>query len=695
MLGNHNRKGILLVTRGKENSKILTRQLEELFGDQVDITGYCVEEPCPPYLYECDLIVVSTESILSYLPEDIKQIHGHKIITAVRTLDFKNLYKLYTLPANRKIMLVNDRKETAEEVITLLYSMGFEHLWLIPMYPGHPNPPRVEVAITPGECHLVPFYVSEVYDLGTRIIDLSTLMEILFRFNLLDYKANIISAKYVSTIIDISRKLSESLSSNEKLNHLLEAIIQKVNNGVIATDESGKIAICNKVAEDLFNLNREQVIGQNADDILPNLEINKPLLSGESSENIEKSINNKHILLNRIPLEINNKISGAVLTCYEFDEVEKLEKKLRKHVYCKGHISKYSFENIHGNSQVLKNQLLNAKRFAPLDTTVLILGETGTGKELMAHAIHSNSLRRKGPFVAINCAALPRDLLESELFGFEEGTFTGAKKGGKAGLFEQAHQGTIFLDEIAEIPSEIQVKLLRVLESKEVMRIGGDKLISIDVRVIAATNQDLKDMLERNKFREDLYYRLNVLKVYIPPLRERTEDILFLMNIMLKEYGTSVNDFLSEEVIMYLEKYKWPGNVRELKNVVEFLIATVDKGKVYKKDLPQDLMDDIKTQSKNKSFTIEEAKSSIYLKEDLSILKILADYAEYGQTLGRRKLLVLMENAGIQTTEDRIRTRLKVLEKNNLVKVLKGRAGSTITEKGKALLIDDNTQKVE
>ncbi len=687
MLNSYKRKKILLITRGKKNSKILTQQLEELFGDQVDIIGHCVEEYGPPYLYDSDLILLSTESILNYIPADIKSKHKNKIVIAGRTIDFKNLYKLFTVPSNRKIMLVNDRKETAEEVISLLYNMGFNHLWLIPIYPDHPNPPRVDIAITPGESQLVPSYVSEIYDIGTRIIDLSTLMEILFRFDLLDSKPNILSAKYVSNIIDISRKLSESLNSNEKLNHLLEAIIQKINNGVIATDESGKIAICNRIAEELFGLNKEYVIGRNADDIVPNLEVNKPLLTGESDEYIEKTINNKHILLNRIPLEINNKISGSVLTCYEFDEVEKLEKKLRRHVYFKGHVSKYTFENIHGNSEKLQQQIKNAKKFAPLDTTVLITGETGTGKELMAHAIHNSSLRSKGPFVAINCAALPRDLLESELFGFEEGTFTGAKKGGRAGLFEQAHQGTIFLDEIGEIPAEIQVKLLRVLESKEVMRIGGDKLIAVDVRVIAATNRDLKEMVLKHNFREDLYYRLNVLKVYIPPLRDRKEDLLYLLDMMLKEYGKCVKGFLSDEAIQILQNYKWPGNIRELKNVVEFLVATVDEDRVCKNDLPQDLLD--VTSSFQDGFTIstiDAREYKPYIKEDLAILKLLTYFAQNGQSLGRRRLLELMEKDGVDTTEDKIRTRLKVLENNGLIKILKGRAGSTITEKGKTLI---------
>ncbi|HHX49986.1 MAG TPA: sigma 54-interacting transcriptional regulator, partial [Clostridia bacterium] len=638
-------KSILLVTRGKKNCRILTKELEDLLGDRVDVRGYCVEDPLPQIMPDVDLVVAATESILKLFPEELKG--KYEIIVARRTVDFDSLYKLFNLPPKQKIMLVNDRKETAEEVISLLYGVGFDHLWLIPVYPELPNPPRTDIAITPGEGKFVPPYVKKVIDIGTRKIDLSTMMEILFKFDLLDKRANLLSARYMSNIIDISRKLSNSLVSNKTLVHLLEAIIQKINNGVIATDHAGKIVMCNKIAENMFGIKREEVLGQNADIVLPNLEINKPLITGEIDENIEKLYQDKHILINRIPLEYDNAINGAVLTTYEFSEVEKIEKKLRKHVYSKGHVARYNFNDIDGSNTVLRRQINNAKKFAPLDMTVLIEGETGTGKELMAHAIHNASKRKNGPFVAINCAALPKDLLESELFGFEEGTFTGARKGGKPGLFEQAHLGTIFLDEIGEIPPEIQVKLLRAIEAKEVMRIGSDGLISVDVRIIAATNQNLKSLIAAKKFREDLYFRLNVLKVYIPPLRERKEDILPLMNSMLGEYGKSVNDFLTEEVRQLLTQYNWPGNIRELRNIAEFLIATVPDRKAKGSDLPIDFQVNIDLQSPGEKPNplAQKLEETTYLQEDLAILKIMSDLADYGRTIGRRRLKKLLDQA--------------------------------------------------
>lgn len=679
-------KSILLVTKGEKNLRILTGELEELLGDRVDVMGYNVDEPLPPIKSQVDLVVAATESILKLCPGELRD--KYEIIVARRSVDFDNLYQLFSLPAKQKIMLVNDRKETAEEVISLLYGMGFEHLWLIPVYPGLPNPPRTDIAITPGECHLVPPYVKRVIDIGTRKIDFSTLMEILFRFELLDKRANLLSARYMSNIINISRRLSDSLGANKKLVHLLEAIMQKINNGVIATDEAGNIVMCNKTAERMFGINKDQVLGKNADEVLPNLEINKPLVTGESDENIEKRYQDKHILINRIPLEYDNGINGAVLTAYEFSEVEKIEKKLRQHVYSKGHVARYTFEDIYGRNEMLRKQISNAKKFAPLDMAVLIEGETGTGKELMAHAIHNGSTRKHGPFVAINCAALPKDLLESELFGYEEGAFTGARKGGKPGLFEQAHLGTIFLDEIGEIPPEIQVKLLRVIEAKEVMRIGSDCLISVDVRIIAATNRNLRSMVDARKFREDLYFRLNVLKVYLPPLRDRREDIIPLMDRMLREYEKSVHGFLSEEVCRVLTQYNWPGNVRELRNIAEFLVATVHDRKVQVGDLPLEFQPGVVPGAPQVQLNSAGPKlgDAHYLQTDLAILKIMSDLADFGQSIGRRRLQVLLGQAGIQLTEDQIRTRLRALEKQGLVKVSLGRAGSTITEKGKEMV---------
>lgn len=252
---------------------------------------------------------------------------------------------------------------------------------------------------------------------------------------------------------------------------------------------------------------------------------------------------------------------------------------MRKRLHDRGHLAKYDFCDILGISEKNKNTINKAKRYASVDATVLIYGETGTGKELFAHAIHNNSSRRNGPFIAVNCAAVPENLLESELFGYAEGAFTGAKKGGKKGIFETANKGTIFLDEISEMSDKLQTRLLRVLQEYEIMRLGDDRVITTDIRVIAATNRNLCKMVEENLFRADLYYRINVLTLLIPALRERKEDIPLLVNHFLttfnKKYQKNIKG-IEKEGIKLLYAHNWPGNIRELQNVIERLVIFTD-----------------------------------------------------------------------------------------------------------------------
>lgn len=248
-----------------------------------------------------------------------------------------------------------------------------------------------------------------------------------------------------------------------------------------------------------------------------------------------------------------------------------MREKARLRVLCdQGLVARYCFDDICGDSHLLQDTINQARKYARTQSTVLISGESGTGKELFAQSIHNESDRRCGPFVAINCAALPETLLESELFGYEEGAFTGAKRGGKQGMFEIAHGGTIFLDEIAELGPHLQARILRVLQQKEVMRVGGERIIPVDVRVVTATNRNLFEAVQKGSFREDLYYRLNVLPLKVPPLRKRPEDIPALFRYFLASRGEGrVPVKIPEYITEKMKRYPWPGNVRELENFVE------------------------------------------------------------------------------------------------------------------------------
>jgi transcriptional regulator with PAS, ATPase and Fis domain len=273
---------------------------------------------------------------------------------------------------------------------------------------------------------------------------------------------------------------------------------------------------------------------------------------------------------------------ASILSLQEIDRIQNVEAKIREELYLKGNIAEYFFDDIKGKSAAIKETKRIADSFAKLDSIVLILGETGTGKELFAQSIHNASLRSHGPFVAVNCGAIPSNLIESELFGYSEGAFTGAKKGGKRGLFEIAHRGTIFLDEISEMDIYGQVMLLRVIQEKQIRRIGDDRVIPVDVRIIAATNKNLIKLVEEKKFREDLYYRLNVLTLKIPPLRDRQNDIEYLMQYFIDEYNKKFYKYvtLTEAAIAQVMDYPWYGNVRHLKSFCERLVALANQNQI-------------------------------------------------------------------------------------------------------------------
>jgi transcriptional regulator with PAS, ATPase and Fis domain len=297
----------------------------------------------------------------------------------------------------------------------------------------------------------------------------------------------------------------------------------------------------------------------------------------------------KVVIARGAPIVVGEKLKGSVAILHDISEIKQLTNKLSEAQKRIRELSaKYSFDDIIGNSEKMNEAKAQVIKASNVPATVILKGESGTGKELFAHAIHNESQRKNNQFVRVNCAAIPETLLESELFGYEEGAFTGAKKGGKKGLFEEASNGTIFLDEISEISITTQVKLLRVLQEKEITRVGGVKPIHVNVRVISATNVNLKEKVEQGLFREDLYYRLNVFPIEIPPLRERIDDIKDLTYRFIEklntEYGRDVKE-ISNDALEILKNYKWPGNVRELENVIGRSIINMNiNEKIIKKE---------------------------------------------------------------------------------------------------------------
>ena len=360
----------------------------------------------------------------------------------------------------------------------------------------------------------------------------------------------------------------------------IKSIIDFAYEGIITVDQNGVIDTFNPQAVKIFERESYKIIGKNINKIFPEFNFSNITKIGQKIEGKIWTVGDIKIVANIIPIRINDETVRTVVTFQKVSQVQKTEQKIREKLYLKGNVAENTFNDIIGQSQIFRNLKEEAKNYAQIDSPVLLYGETGTGKELFAQAIHNYSPRRIKPFVAFNCAALPESLLESELFGYVEGAFTGAKKEGKMGLFEQAHEGTIFLDEIGEISQNIQARLLRVLQEHKVRRLGDDKVIPVDVRIIASTNKKLIELLKENKFRDDLYYRINVLNLEIPPLRGRKEDISLLVNFFIKKCGykfKKIVEGISEEGMQILENYDWPGNIRQLENIIERLVVRTDK----------------------------------------------------------------------------------------------------------------------
>lgn len=351
----------------------------------------------------------------------------------------------------------------------------------------------------------------------------------------------------------------------------LSSILRLFPDGVILLDTRGIVTECNSRAASFFNLPLQQIIGMHIESLTVDPGGWKEVYQkGEQKMDQLIELPNINLFSNRMPIVLEGRVRGAIVTLQDAHKIEKLEHTYRKH-QARGLVAKYHFSDIIGSSAVMAETIQKAKAYSTVDSPILIEAETGTGKELFAQSIHNYSHRKSGPFVAINCAALPENLLESELMGYEEGAFTGARRGGKAGLFELAHTGTIFLDEINQLPIQLQARILRVLQEKQVLRLGGSRMIPVDVRIISASNDPLGGLIREKRFREDLYYRLKVLSLAIPPLRERRCDIPMLISYYFdtftRQYGPTRP--FGKDALDALTAHFWPGNVRELVNCVE------------------------------------------------------------------------------------------------------------------------------
>jgi transcriptional regulator with PAS, ATPase and Fis domain len=396
------------------------------------------------------------------------------------------------------------------------------------------------------------------------------------------------------TIEDALSVAGLNRQEQEKLQRY-QCIVDSTPDAIISINRSGGTTTMNKAAKKLFNIGDDNPESHALIDFLPKSNMMKIFDTRQPLLNKLEKINGDLYLANHFPISVHHEVTGIVSIFRNAANVIKDENEVRRN-FAKGLVAKYTIKDLIHSSSVMRDVVRKTMRYASSDSTIMINGETGTGKEILAQSIHNMGRRAKGPFVSINCAAIPDQLLENELFGHEDGAFTGARKGGKIGLFELAHNGSIFLDEIASTPPSVQASLLRVLQERKVMRIGSDRLIPIDVRVLAASNKNLVEEVRSGRFREDLFYRLNVLIINMPPLRDRIEDLEIIVSDLMKrisgKYGIRPIS-IPDHHIHKLKRYSWSGNIRQLENFIERLLLLSDS--IFDSNVFDELFQELET----------------------------------------------------------------------------------------------------
>lgn len=681
------KKLVAVVALDPRASKFYTQQIQDLFKDRVQVSSYSVRDGSVMNIQRSDLYLISTDAfestdeISKYIPID-----AERMLIQV-TYRWDTLSKLRKIPQGTKALFVNLTEKMVREATTKLNQLGINHIEFIPFYPGATLGEDIELAITPDEERYVPKGMKKILNIGHRSCTSGMMIEAALRLGFDELLEEDDFKKYCSEVATNTYTFDQIFTRSRRLESQFDILMEILDEGIIGVNEKGNVFACNTKAKEITRINVQLVLYQKASKVFPYIPFMECLKNKQAIEARVIRIGSTNVNVSVTPVLRQEECIGAFATLQRFNDVENRQNELRTQLLHKGHRAKYSFDEVVGMSlPIIKTKEILMK-MARTESPVLLIGETGTGKELFAHAVHNASGRVKNTFVAINCAAMPENLLESELFGYEEGAFTGAKKGGRPGLFEFAHHGTLFLDEVEGMSPALQVKLLRVLQEGEIMRVGGNKIISVDVRIVAATNEKLEFKVEDGSFRRDLYYRLNTLPALIPALRDRGEDIFLLLERFKLEVGG--NFILSDEVKKILRNYTWPGNIRELRNVVEYFSYTGSE-MITLDDLPptfsctciskQTLVDVRQTVTLPWEQVLEKEG---YCKEEyLFVLEQLYKASYQNQFLGREAILACAKEKHLPLSQKEVRSILGLYHDLGLVKVGRGRGGSRITPKG-------------
>lgn len=660
-------KNLIVVSMGKTTGNAIVNQIKSLLSNHIIVSSVLISELANMNI-EFDMVLFTSDFTaklaLKYFEKNVPY------LVADRVINHKNIERVISLSVGTEVLLVNDGENSALEAIEQLMELGLNHVKYYPVYPGCKNYPRLETAVTPGEVPLVPESVNNIIDIGTRILDIRTIHELTSRLDIKQTLRESLVTRYIKDIIEISRSIDESRRSARESQRLLETIFDSVEYGIVYVNSLGKIVRVNSKFESIFSKKKKDILGRSFTKVIDFIDI----FSKESSSIITE-IEGREVLveIDQINLEDN---LGYLITIEYTEKILKLDHKIRRNHEQRIKRKLHTFEDYLTINTEVKDMLGKAEKFSKTDATIIIQGENGTGKEILAQAVHMNSFRRKNAFVPVNIAAITPNLLESELFGYEEGAFTGAKKGGKVGLFEIANGGTIFIDEIGDAPLDFQVKLLRVLQEKRIRRVGAPQEIPIDVRVIAATNKNLINLIDEGKFREDLFFRLNILPIKTVPLRRRRDDIKYLLmhfvNIYFgKDKIKLLDKLLNLETKEFLLNYRWRGNVRELINLVEYMSFVYEGKELEISALPY--------------YMIDEGHDRIRILLDSDELWVLKEI-EKNMGIGRSSLAQYAKKQGINLGEGKIRGIIKKLKEKKLIDYKEGKRGCVISEKGIRIL---------
>lgn len=677
---------VVVITYERRTAQNYADQLANLFHGYASVEPYSLEDNTSLDV-EADVVIASTHSIYSMVRKHAR--HCRNILFADLTFRKETLESLRTIPKGTKAMLVNSTMEMAVQTISLIHSAGISHIELSPVYPEIADTPDYSIAITPGEIQLVPCGVREIIDLGARVLSMRTIINVAAKTNLSALLQTPKFEAYFQSLVQSDfglGKLMEHVSDQEKQ---LDLIMRIFSGGVLTVSGEGVITSVNKTAENLLGKSGSLLTGLKLTAVLPELD---GLDLSRMATPLEDKIITVCAQLTAVSVyPVARESVGGIVLMKSLSDVEREQLKIRRQILAKGHVAKYTFDDIVGESDRIFTLKRSAGRMARSASSVLIYGQSGVGKELFAQSIHNASDRSEYPFIAINCASISETLLESELFGYSEGAFTGAKKGGKPGYFELAHKGTLFLDEVGEMSLSLQAKLLRVLQEKAAIRVGGDSVINVDVRIIAASNKKLRELVRRNLFREDLYYRLNVLSLEIPPLSERREDIPLLIRLFRDKLQGRFE--IAPEAMELIQGCRWNGNVRELQNFVERLTC-LDQRTIRRADAAV-LIDEEPAEPAALEKPEEQARPLMHafldrerqrLPRHRSILELLAENGRGRKKMGRSGISGELERRGVFLSPQEVRTIVKTLQSYGFVNVMPGRGGTEIALLGRQLL---------